>query len=306
MPSRGQALVIAFTAWNTEGNAGEPGDSANINPRWIKDGILTTPTNTSPAEKNAASAPGEYTLTFTGAECTCNTGKFCGNSSTTNVAIIPQAYTFEQALPLPAPDAAGGLPISDAGGLNTDGISSAVWAVAARTLTAATGITNTGAQIRLDGADHTMVNTTGIITATSVTVSDKTGFSLSTAGVNTVCDQVWDELIADHTGATTFGGKNQKAVPSETIADYRATGFSIHSAADVGTTIWAKAVDVANFASTLKILLAANAGETTVDNTNKVVSYRDQSNTAVVFNTTFGGAGASDSVPRAITNTVIQ
>jgi len=84
------------------------------------------------------------------------------------------------------------------------------------------------------------------------------------------------------------------------------TGTSTHSAADVATTIWAKAVDTADFASTLKILLAQAAGETSVDNTNKVVSYRDQSNTAVVFNTTFGGAGASDSVPRAITNTVIQ
>ena len=200
--------------------------------------------------------------------------------------------------------------------VNTTGINTAVgfsihtaadvWGVATRELTGPANITNTDAAVPLDGAGHVVVNTTGITTATSVTVSDKTGFSLSTAGVNTVCDQVWDELIADHAGATTFGGKNQKVVPSETLADYKATGFSTHSAADVGTTIWAKAVDVVNFASTLKILLASRAGETTVDNTNKVISYRDQSNTAVVFNTTFGGAGASDSVPRAITNTVIQ
>lgn len=37
-----------------------------------------------------------------------------------------------------------------------------------------------------------------------------------------IADAVWDEAIADHTTATTFGGKNQKVVPSETINDYKA------------------------------------------------------------------------------------
>jgi len=36
-----------------------------------------------------------------------------------------------------------------------------------------------------------------------------------------VADAVWNEAIADHTTATTFGGKNQKVVPSETINDYK-------------------------------------------------------------------------------------
>jgi len=37
-----------------------------------------------------------------------------------------------------------------------------------------------------------------------------------------IADAVWDEAIADHTTGTTFGGKNQKIVPSETIDDYKA------------------------------------------------------------------------------------
>jgi hypothetical protein len=37
-----------------------------------------------------------------------------------------------------------------------------------------------------------------------------------------VADAVWEEDIADHTTSTKFGGKNQKAVPSETIGDYKA------------------------------------------------------------------------------------
>ena len=255
------------------------------------------------------------------------------------------------ALPNANADAAYGLPTSDAGGLNTDGISSAVWSVATRELTSAKNITNTDAQVRLDGADHAMVNTTGITTASSVTVSDKTGFSLSPAGDSSVADQVWNELIVGHTGGSTFGGKNQRLVPSETIGDYKATGFSTHSAAsvwsvgsrvltaangitntdaqirldgadhimtntgsgysthsaaDVSADIWAKTVDVVNFSSVMKMLTASMAGESTIDNTNKVISFRDQANTAVVFNTTFGDASGLDSIPRGITNTVIQ
>jgi hypothetical protein len=52
-----------------------------------------------------------------------------------------------------------------------------------------------------------------------------------------IADAVWDEAIADHTTATTFGGKNQKGVPSETVNDYKATGFSTHTAADVKTAM---------------------------------------------------------------------
>lgn len=37
-----------------------------------------------------------------------------------------------------------------------------------------------------------------------------------------VADAVWDEAIADHTSVGSFGAKNQKVVPSETINDYKA------------------------------------------------------------------------------------
>lgn len=52
-----------------------------------------------------------------------------------------------------------------------------------------------------------------------------------------VADAVWDELISGHVGAGSFGAKNQKVVPSETVGDYKATGFSTHNAA----AIWAAA-----------------------------------------------------------------
>lgn len=49
-----------------------------------------------------------------------------------------------------------------------------------------------------------------------------TAAALKTDAVDELVDAVWDEAISGHTTATTFGGKNQKVVPSETINDYKA------------------------------------------------------------------------------------
>jgi hypothetical protein len=68
-----------------------------------------------------------------------------------------------------------------------------------------------------------------------------------------VADAVWDEAIADHTTGTTFGGKNQKVVPSETISDY--TGIST---ADI---LAAVADGTMTVQDSLKILNAALAGK---------------------------------------------
>jgi len=48
----------------------------------------------------------------------------------------------------------------------------------------------------------------------------------------TIADAVWDEAVSGHTTTTTFGGKNQVAVPSSTIADYKATGFATSAKQD--------------------------------------------------------------------------
>lgn len=51
-----------------------------------------------------------------------------------------------------------------------------------------------------------------------------TDFDPNTAAITAaaIADAVWDEAISDHTTGTTFGGKNQKVVPSETVGDYKA------------------------------------------------------------------------------------
>jgi hypothetical protein len=53
------------------------------------------------------------------------------------------------------------------------------------------------------------------------------------ASASECADAVWDEAISGHVGAASFGVKNQKVVPSESLADYKATGFSTHAAADI-------------------------------------------------------------------------
>jgi len=50
-----------------------------------------------------------------------------------------------------------------------------------------------------------------------------------------VADAVWDEDIADHTTSTKFGGKNQKVVPSETLADYKADVSALATSAALAT-----------------------------------------------------------------------
>lgn len=46
-------------------------------------------------------------------------------------------------------------------------------------------------------------------------------FRVNFDDVTKIVDDIWDEAIAGHTVDTTFGGKNQKVVPSETIDDYK-------------------------------------------------------------------------------------
>ena len=118
MATYGKSMTITYTAWDTSANAPKTGDSANHTLRWIKDGTAAAPTN-SASEVDATNAPGEYKVTLTSAEAQTPIGKLAGASSTADVSIIPVSIAFEH-IPDAAPDAAGGLPVSDAGGLDLD------------------------------------------------------------------------------------------------------------------------------------------------------------------------------------------
>lgn len=51
--------------------------------------------------------------------------------------------------------------------------------------------------------------------------------------VDEIADGVWDEAIAGHATAGTFGAKNQKVVPSETLNDYKADVSSLATSLQV-------------------------------------------------------------------------
>lgn len=57
------------------------------------------------------------------------------------------------------------------------------------------------------------------------------GGTISSLDTEQIAGDVWDEDAASHVAAGTFGEKNQKVVPSETIADYKAdlTGLALEA-----------------------------------------------------------------------------
>lgn len=141
-----------------------------------------------------------------------------------NDKLIESAYETTRglagtALPNAAADAAGGLPISDAGGLDLDTLlarldanistrsshsAADVWAVATRVLTAGTNIV--------------LAKGTGI-----------TGFNDLNASA--VANAVWDEAKAGHVGAGSFGEEVQA----------HALSADIPSAASIADAVWDEA-----------------------------------------------------------------
>lgn len=100
MTSRASAGVAVYMAWDTGANVYKTGDAANHRIFFIKDGVLVTPANTV-TQSSGAPVPGAYQIAWTSAEGNCNTLWVGGTSSTVNIQIIPQTYTFENLPTLP-------------------------------------------------------------------------------------------------------------------------------------------------------------------------------------------------------------
>lgn len=137
------------------------------------------------------------------------------------------------ALPNAAADAAGGLPISDAGGLDLDGLNTNVSAIL--TDTGSTGVllaaTATSAQLVDDVWDEA---TAGHVTAgsTAVALTDvlaDTGTSgvllAATATSAQLVDDVWDEAKSGHTTQGTYG-ESFNSIVSTAVNDASASTTS--------------------------------------------------------------------------------
>lgn len=93
------------------------------------------------------------------------------------------------------------------------------------TMAAASGLTAISAQsgwITVRNGDVLTCYVDGLAGDTSTPDWSTRWFELAGVTAAAVADSVWEEAIADHTTSTTFGGKNQKVVPSETVGDYKA------------------------------------------------------------------------------------
>jgi hypothetical protein len=84
-----------------------------------------------------------------------------------------------------------------------------------------------------------------------------------------VANAVWDEAIADHVVGTSFGAKNQKVVPSETLDDYKASVAAL----------------------ALEATLTAMKGATFSEATDSLEALRNRGDSAWI---TGGGASAAD------------
>jgi len=137
------------------------------------------------------------------------------------------------ALPNAAADAAGGLPISDAGGLDMDGLSSHsaadVWTAVTRTLTAATNVTSDGSAITMSASG--IVGTVNVVNTTTTNTDMRgTDNALLAASAPT---NFGDLAITVTTGQVTVGTNNDKAGYSISGTKTTLDALNDVSAADV-------------------------------------------------------------------------
>jgi hypothetical protein len=130
---------IHVYAYDSTTGAAKTGDAANITGYVSLDGTANAIDDTNPTEVDATNMPGVYAFDLTQAETNCNAFALYAKSATANIRLEPiigfttptnlksaiDNYSATRglagtALPNAAADAAGGLPISDAGGLDLD------------------------------------------------------------------------------------------------------------------------------------------------------------------------------------------
>lgn len=173
--------------------------------------LATVCTETRLAELDAVNIPANLSSisglisalnNFDPANDTVNIGKVLGSSLTESSAgYLAAAISYFYNVVTPAKT------INDCG-VSGSGLSAAdVWSYTTRVLTANTNL-NDISIAEVNAACDTALTDYGANTTTPPTVSQ-------------IADAVWDEAISGHTTASTFGSKNQKAVPSEIIEDYQ-------------------------------------------------------------------------------------
>jgi hypothetical protein len=168
------------------------------------------------------------------------------------------------------------------------------------TLTAASGLTAISGQsgwITVRNGDVLTCYVDGLAGDTSTPDWTTRWFELAGVTAAAVADSVWEEAIADHTTSTTFGGKNQKVVPSETVGDYKADVSGLATSAEVGAITMLDEVVVGSYTmqDILKILAAKMVGKATGGGT-ATITYRGVDDTSDVIIETVDSNGNRSAV----------
>jgi hypothetical protein len=246
--------VFAYTAAT---GAAKTGDAANITAYLSKDwGAAAAVTDTNPTELDATNMPGHYVFDLTQAETNAEVLILAPKSATAGV-VIDQIQVFTQAAPVPAAaDIRSAVGLA-AANLDTQlGDVPTVTEFEARTIPAAN---------YFDPAADTVANVTTVGTVTNPvtagTVSDKSGYSLSAAGVQAI----WDALTAALTTAGSIGKRiadNLDAAISSRLATAGYTAPDNASIAailvDTGTTLPAAIGDIPTNVELTAALAAAD------------------------------------------------
>lgn len=102
-----------------------------------------------------------------------------------------------------------------------------------------------------------------------------------------IADAVWNELISGHTGGTTFGGKNQKVVPSETLADYKANVSGVATESNATT-------------NKNSVITEVNANETKIDALNNISAAEVNTEVDSALNTAIPASPVANSINERI------
>lgn len=288
---------IAIFAYDKTTGAAKTGDAANITGYVSLDwGAANVIDDTNPAELDATNMPGWYVFDLTQAETNAEVIVVAAKSATANI-LIDQIQVFTENLAAnhtgtvgSVTGAVGSVTGNVGGNVNGNVAGSVASVTAGVTLAAAThtgaviptvtAVTN-DVGITQAGADKVWNSTTRTLSAFgfSVTVgtnNDKSGYSLSAAGVQAIWDALTSALttvgsigkrLVDNINATIGSRSSHSAADVWSSATRTLTGSLDPSAAAIADAVWDEAISAH--------LTAGSTGATLADTNIKTVNLHD-------------------------------
>lgn len=281
MAQRAVGMTVEFLAWDTVANAPKTGDSANITPRWTKDGTIAALGTTTVTELDSTNAPGQYKVTLSSTETDCYVGTLHGKSATSGVYVMPVEIGFVYT-PNAAPGAANGMLIAGSNAGTTtfgaitctgtltisDGLAIARSSANTSAITATGNGTGSGAVFSSGaGATGDGIQITAASTNGNGMVLTKTGSGLALKGATT------DLTLGKTTNITGFNDLTAAAIATGVWQDTTAGDFT--TAGSIGKSLFTSgnapgaASGIALVGSNMGSASSVTAGVTVTTNNDK-------------------------------------